>query len=128
MLMPRLPAKMRGLVARDAISDQCSTFAAKVALASLMQHMVASSLGGDVRADQIAALTINPRKRGFCAPIIGSRDDGGIAGSFPLWNGGGCGVSAKDGDTGAGDSARAMMMLRAQLKEVIPVKRKSIDS
>jgi tRNA pseudouridine(38-40) synthase len=82
--------------------DICSQI---VVRASLMQHVVASSLGGDVRADQIAALTFNPRKRGFCAPIIGSRDDGGIAGAFPLWNGGGCGVSAKDGDTGAGDSA-----------------------
>ena len=42
--------------------DICSQI---VVRASLMQHVVASSLGGDVRADQIAALTINPRKRAF---------------------------------------------------------------
>ena len=71
---------------------------------SLMQHVMVSSLGGDVRGDQIAALTFNPRKRGFCAPILGSRDDGGVAGAFPLWSGGGDG-GAKLGSAGAGEGA-----------------------
>jgi tRNA pseudouridine(38-40) synthase len=82
--------------------DICSLI---VCRASLMQHVISSSLGGDIRADQIAALTFNPRKRGFCAPILGSRDDGGVAGAFPLWSGGGCNVGAKDSDAGAGDCA-----------------------
>jgi hypothetical protein len=72
----------------------------------MMQHVIASSLGGDVRADQVAALTFNPRKRGFCAPIMGSRDDGGVAGAFPLWSGGACDTSARlDGATGESASS-----------------------
>ena len=66
-----------------------------VCRASLLQHIMVSSLGGEVRGDQVAALTFNPKKRGFCAPIMGSRDDGGVAGAFPLWNGGGCDSSGK---------------------------------
>ena len=77
-----------------------------VCRASMMQHVIASSLGGDVRADQVAALTFNPRKRGFCAPIMGSRDDGGVAGAFPLWSGGACDTSARlDGATGESASS-----------------------
>jgi tRNA pseudouridine(38-40) synthase len=78
-----------------------------VCRASLLQHIMESSLGGDVRGDQIAALTFNPRKRGFCAPIIGSRDDGGVTAAFPLWNGGGCDVSGKVGVATAGEAAGA---------------------
>jgi hypothetical protein len=66
-----------------------------VCRASLMQHIVECSLGGVVRRDHISALTFNPRKRGVCAPILGSKDDGGVAGAFPLWSGGGSEVSSK---------------------------------
>jgi tRNA pseudouridine(38-40) synthase len=78
-----------------------------VVRSSLLQHVVASSLGGDVRGDQVAALTFNPRKRGHCAPIIGSKEDGGVAGAFPLWSGGGGGgdSGAKLGSVGAGEGS-----------------------
>jgi tRNA pseudouridine38/39 synthase len=78
-----------------------------VCRASLLRHIMESSLGGDVRGDQVAALTFNPKKRGFCAPILGSRDDGGVAGAFPLWNGGGCGVIGEVGVADAEESGSA---------------------